>query len=257
MLKLTSTTQLLICPENTLPGLPDSGSRHLYPVMDRIKKTFCLLFLICHLATAQQEPSIAQDLSAPFLEKLMAAANKNYPKGRIFEARVAIADQGVQKAKLSYFDILSFSYLFSPRHVNATVNPALITGYQFGFFANVGSLLQKPAVIKQARSELKVAQYERETFDLNFKAEIEQRYYLYVQRKVLFRVIAQGLLDHETRLKEVRYKFEKGEETLDNYNKALLAYSGQLQNKITAEGEILIAKSSLEELIGQKLEDVK
>ncbi len=209
-----------------------------------------------HFLRAQEEPSIARDLSPAYLEKLLETARKNYPRGKIFDSRIESAGYGVKKARLSYFDILSFSYLFSPQHMMGTVNPNLITGYQFGFFANVGSLLQKPAHIRQARAELKAAYFEKEAFDLNFKAEVEQRYYLYVQRKVLFRVVSQALLDTESRLKEIRHKFEKGEETLDNYNKALLAYSDQLQNKITAEGEILKAKSSLEELVGQKLEDI-
>ncbi len=216
-----------------------------------------LFFNFSHDLMAQDEPSMAQELSPAYLDKLIDIGQKNYPKGKLLDSRIDVANYGVKKARLSYFDILSFSYLFSPRNVTSTINPNIITGYQFGFFANVGNLIQKPAHIRQAKSEREAATHEREAFDLNFKAEIEQRYYLYVQRKVLYRVIAQALLDTESRMKEVRHRFEKGEESLDNYNKILLAYSDQLQNKITAEGEILIAKSSLEELIGQKLEEIK
>ena len=53
-----------------------------------------------------------------------------------------------------------------------------------------------------------------------------------------------------------KYKFEKGEETLENYSKAIVALNAQKQNIISSEGNVLIAKSGLEEIIGKKLEDI-
>ena len=55
----------------------------------------------------------------------------------------------------------------------------------------------------------------------------------------------------------VKHRFEKGEVSIENYNQALLAYSDHSQNIVSGESEVLIAKSNLEELLGQKLEDIK
>ena len=45
--------------------------------------------------------------------------------------------------------------------------------------------------------------------------------------------------------------------TFDNYNKAKEFYSTAIQVKIQAESAFLIAKSSLEEIVGIKLEEIK
>lgn len=220
-----------------------------------------ILLLFCWLmqegiSGAQTGISVRDELSEVYLERLIETARANYPKTKVLDARIEGAGYAVKRARLSYFDIFSFSYLFMPGW-QATVNPLMQTSYQFGFFANVGSLIQKPAQVRQAKSEQHAIGHEKAAFELNLEAEVRQRYYTYIQKKTLFRVVAESLLDLESIRKSIRYKFEKGEETLENYNKALLAYSNQMQAKVTIEAEILIAKSTLEELLGQKLEDIK
>ncbi|WP_345031152.1 TolC family protein [Ravibacter arvi] len=221
-----------------------------------------ILFLFCCLmqaviSGAQTGISVRDELSEEYLQRLIETARTNYPKLKVLDSRIEGAGYAVKKARLSYFDIFSFSYLFMPGWQQATVNPLMQTSYQFGFFANVGSLIQKPAQVRQARSEQNAIGHEKAAFELNLEAEVRQRYYTYIQKKTLLRVVAESLLDLESIRKSVRYKFEKGEETLENYNKALLACSNQMQAKVTIEGEILIAKSALEELLGQKMEGIK
>jgi outer membrane protein TolC len=101
------------------------------------------------------------------------------------------------------------------------------------------------------------AKYDKDAYDLNIESEIKKRYFMYVQKIVVLRLRSGALLDVESMLSTVKHRFERGEETLENYNKALLMQSDHFQNIVNAEGEVLMAKSSLEELIGQKLEDIK
>jgi len=223
--------------------------------MKKILLLFCWL-IQAGMSDAQTGISIRDELSEAYLERLIETARANYPKTKVLDARIEGAGYAVKRARLSYFDIFSFSYLFMPGW-QATVNPLMQTSYQFGFFANVGSLIQKPAQVRQAKSDLNAIGHEKAAFELNLESEVRQRYYTYIQKKTLLRVVAESLLDLESIHKSVRYRFEKGEDTLENYNKALLAYSNQMQAKVTIEGEILIAKSTLEELLGQKLEDIK
>lgn len=222
-----------------------------------MKRVFFLLTFLFFAAGVQAQETMAKEISPEFLEKLITTAKTNYPKMKTLDARINVSRYGVKRARLSYFEIISMSYIYSPRNTAAAINPNFLNGYQFGFFFNIGSLLQKPAGVKQAKGELEVVQGEKETFELNLIAEVEKRYYLYIQRTVFVRLASQALLDVESMLKEVRYKFEKGEETLDNYNKVLLMVNTQTQSKILAETEVLIAKSSLEEMVGQKLETIK
>lgn len=222
-----------------------------------MKYVFSLVtfFLFSGMVYAQE--SVMKEISPELLDKLIALAKTNYPRMKAYDARIEVSSYTVKKAKLSYFEILSASYIYTPPNTSTAINPNFLNGYQFGFFFNVGALLSKPAGVKQAKAEVKVAQNEKDAYELNLVADVQQRYYQYIQRTVMVRLTSQGLLEVEGMMKEIRYKFEKGEETLDNYNKLLVMYNNQTQSKVAAETELLVAKSSLEELIGQKLESVK
>lgn len=198
-----------------------------------------------------------QDVSLPFLEKLIETAKTNYPKSKSFDVKIDISQTEIKRAKLSYFDALSFSYLFNPANAATNPNASILNGYRFGLVLNVGALLQKPAYVKQTRQNLEVSKYERDAFLLSLEAMVKERYFTYLQTQTILKLVSAAALDVESMLKEAKYKFEKGEDGLEAYNRVILMYSNQLQVKITSESAMLIAKSNLEELLGKKLEDVK
>ena len=216
-----------------------------------------MILLLLLGKNVQAQASLSEEISYEYLEKLITLAKSNYPKMKAYQQGVEIANLGLKKAKLSYFEILNFSYLFNPTETQAALNPSFLTGYQFGLFMNIGAILQKPGLVKQARSELKVAQFEQDAYDLNLEAEVKKRYFTYIRQKVLLRLKSEALLDIESMLKEVRIKYESGTETLENYNKALVMYSENTAGKLTLESEVYIAQSSLEEIIGQKLATIE
>lgn len=214
-------------------------------------------FLLLTIHTGQAQESLSKDISYAYLEKLIAVCKANYPKIKMYEARVNTAENGIKRAKLSYFDIFSLSYLYSPNNNTATISPSFLSGYQFGFFANIGSILQKPSLIKQAKGELAAAQYDKESFDLNMEAEVKKRYFTYIQKVAVMRVRSGAMLDVESMAATIKHRFERGEESLENYNKVLIMISDHSQNILNAESDVLVAKSNLEEILGQKLEDIK
>ena len=213
------------------------------------------LFLIT-LTTHAQE-SLSKDVDYAYLEKLIAVTRANYPKIKMYDDRVTVAEYAIKKAKLSYFDIFNFSYLYSPNNNTATISPTLLSGYQLGFFVNIGAILQKPSLIKQAKGELSVMQHDKEAFDLNMVAEVKKRYFTLIQKRAVFKVRSNAVLDVESMVANVKKRFEMGQETLEKYNQILVMQTDHYQNLLNAESDILIAKSSLEELLGQKLEDIK
>ncbi|WP_051663965.1 TolC family protein [Dyadobacter crusticola] len=221
-------------------------------------KYFCyLIIFLISLAPAKAQNALSDEISFSYLEKLVEIAKKNYPKLKLYQSRVDAGTYNAKKMKLSYFEILSFSYLYSPDRLASTINPNFLNGYQFGFFVNIGSLLQKPSLIRQAKSELKAVEHDRDTYLLNLEADVKQRYFAYAQYKVLLRIKSDALHDVEALAEELKYKYEKGETTLEEYSKALVVISDRQQAKVSAEADVLISKSALEELLGQKLEDIK
>ncbi len=216
-----------------------------------------LLFFFTQSARAQE--SLSKDVDYAYLDKLIAICKANYPKIKMYQAHIDAAETGVKKAKLSYFDIFNFSYLYNPKRNQdpTAVSVQFPFTYQFGFFVNIGAILQKPAMVKQAKSELASAEFDKQSFDLNLEAEVKKRYFTLVQKKAVYRVRSNASLDVESMLDNVKKRFEMGQETLEKYNQVLIMQTDHAQNLLNSESEVLVAKSSLEELLGQKLEDIK
>ncbi len=221
---------------------------------------FRYIFLILFLFSvnySQAQQSMMSEVSYPYLEKLIAAAKANYPKVKAFQSKVTIAEYAVKKAKLDWFNIATFTYLYSPNNTPTLVNPTFTSGYQIGLSTSIGNILQKPGVIKAAKESLNIAEMDQQEYDLNLEAIVKQRYFFYIQQLAILNWKTKDIANVEMTVKDLKYKFEKGEQTFDNYNRAEETYSTAIQAKIQAEGAFLIAKAGLEEIIGSKLEDIK
>ncbi len=225
-----------------------------------IKLKYALFFvflLVTEMSTAQE--SMMQDVSYPFLEKLVTAAKTNYPKNKTFDHRLTIAALDIKKANLDWLNIVSFIYLYSPTGTANTgiSNPSVLSGFQAGFSISIGTILQKPGLVKAAKEEYSIAKLNKEEYGLNIEAVVQQRYFQYIQQKTLLNWKSKDLESSETMMNDLKHKFEKGEVTFESYNSARTTYSNSIQSKIQAEGAYLVAKSNLEEIIGVKLESLE
>lgn len=226
-----------------------NGCQRLVVVM-----VFLLFFAPTFKAAAQE--SMIPELSYPFLEKLIFTAKQNYPRVKTFDRRVTIAQYNLKKAKLSWFEFVTLSAFYSPS-TSVTLTNASLTGVQVGVFINIGSILQRPLAIQQSREELAISKLQVDEYLLTLEAEVKTRYFRYMQQLTLLKMHNQTVLDGESLMKQIRFKFEKGEETFENFNRAIVQYAEQKQRIIESEGTLLIAKTSLEELVGKKLEEIK
>jgi outer membrane protein TolC len=223
----------------------------------RFKHIFLASILLTAFSVAKGQESILQDIDYPLLQKLVQTARDNYPKVKQLNHRILAGQAVVASARAAWFDILGFSYLYSPNNSTTLVNPSLFNGYQIGVSINLGNILQKGPNIRRAREELYMAQEEKAEYLLNLAALVKQRYYVYVQQLAVIRLRTNTVMDIEGSVKELRYKYEKGEAELSAYNQALTSLADQTNSKIAAETSFLIAKSSLEELLGKPLEEIK
>ena len=216
-----------------------------------------LLFFVLLSSAAKSHESILHEVSGRYLEVLIATAKANYPRIKSLEQRIDIAQTNVGKTKISWFDVFSFSFLYSPHNSTTLIKPSNLNANKIGLYLNIGSVLQKPYLIKQARSELGIAKSEKEEYELNIEAQVKQRYYLYLQNLAILKLKGSSAADAESSMKQIKYRFEKGEDTFQNYNNVTMSYTDRLQSKIEAETSLMIAKSNLEELLGKKLEEIK
>lgn len=231
--------------------------------------TILLFLFLCfgHTASAQQnavsretvtsQESMLRNVSDSFLKRLIDTAKKNYPRLKVYDKHIENAQTEVTRTKLGWFDAFSFSWLYSPNNATTLVNPNLLNGYQVGMFVNFGSLMQRPSQIKKAKADLEISKAEKAEYELNITTLVTQRYYIYVQAITVLKLKSAALMDVEGTVQQTKYKFEKGEETLESYTKDLVSYEDRVQGKMDAETTLLIAKANLEELLGTKLENIK
>ena len=224
-----------------------------------MNRTKCILLPILLLSASlvKAQESMMPAVSFAMLDKLIAKAKENYPKMRYYQHKVEVSTNNVNRVKMSWFDALTFSYIYSPNGTSTATNPVGLSGYQAGFYLNFGTLLAKPASVKLAKAELGMAKDEEDEYNLNIEFQVKERYYNFIEKLTLLNLRTKASEDAESSQKQLKYKFEKGEETYDNYSKSLVLFLLSTQNKIEAEGSLLTAKSKLEEIIGDKLENIK
>jgi len=224
------------------------------------KKTSALLFfqfvLIFQIATAQE--SIMTEYSPLYVQKLIAVAKENYPKSKAYDHQVRIAKNNLSGEKAAWLDPFSFSYLLrSGDRTLDIVNPQLLTGYQFGVSVSPGTLLRRPFIIKAAKEQVTIAQLEQNEYALQLEAEVTRRYMYYLQSLNTLRLQNKIVVDAEASFNDQKLKYQRSEITLQEYNTASTSLSSAQMSRVQAEANMITAKSSLEELLVRKLEEIK
>jgi len=218
-----------------------------------------LIFSCSFMAAGAQitTKTMLPDVNLPLLDSLIATAKRYYPRTHAYEGRVAAQTANLQKLKLGWFDIFTFSFLYSPNNSTTLVNPSILNGYQVGVYFNIGGLLKNKPMMTQAKAELKVSEYERDEYYITLAALVRQRYFTYLQQVAILKVRLEAQSDAESNMEFFKQRYQKGEVTLDDYNKTLVNMADRVQSKIESEGSVLMAKAAIEELVGKKLEDFK
>jgi outer membrane protein TolC len=225
-------------------------------------KTFLSIsFFNIFLQTAcMAQETIIPELSSNYVEKLISIAKENYPKVKSYQNHINIAKNTIAKTNVSLFDAVTVSYVYQPGQ--ATIDPVNPTtsyfkGLQAGVFLNLGTILSKPYVVHQAKQELLIAQNDQAEYLLNIATEVKKRYFTYQLRIAELKLQIKATQDAEASLNDIRYRFEKGEETFDGYNKIQNDLTNHKMSKLQAEANLFMAKTDLEEMLGVPLENVK
>ncbi|TKB99666.1 TolC family protein [Pedobacter cryotolerans] len=221
-------------------------------------KITLLLLVFCSVASFAQE-TIIPDVNAAELDKYIQMAKEFMPKRKIQAAKTESVKTAVGSSQVSYLDLFSANYFYRPsdRVALNPLNPFVVNGMQYGISLNLGTFLQKPFAVKKAKADYKVAQLEQQDFDIQLANEVRRRYYDYVQSLAALKINTLSAQDSKGVAESMRYKFEKGEVSLDAYNQSRLISVGATTAKIQSEVSYLKAKDLLEEMIGQKIATVK
>jgi outer membrane protein TolC len=205
----------------------------------------------------KSQESIIPQVSYQYLDKLVQVAQKNYPEVEMRKQQTVIAKNNITKTNVSWLDAFNVSYYYRPSQALDVANPNLFNGYQIGLNVNLGTILQKPFATKEAKLEYKVAQLQERQYLLAITAQVKERYFAYVEQLSQLKLRTKSYTDAQSLVKQLQRKFEKGEATFDDYQRSLLLSAEQNQHLINAESGVLTRRSALEELLGEKLENIK
>jgi len=227
-----------------------------------LKITGIFFFLLLNKNESSAQDNVITGISNLYIEKLIATAKQNYPRLKQFESQVKAAKSDLSGAKISWLDPFSFSYVTRSNDQNTTNTPNITTadvlsGYQFGFSFNPGTLFSKPSQINKAKEQVKIAEYSQAEYNLTLEAEVKRRYYTFYQYKTLLAPINSSFLDAENNYKVIKMKYQRAEVTIQEYNTASMSYTQANEAKIQSEINYLTAKAALEELTVRKLEEIK
>jgi outer membrane protein TolC len=203
------------------------------------------------------QETMMPEVSGTYLNKLIDIAKNNYVIVKINQKKIDLANINIQKANVSWFDIFSVTLNYSPTGGSTSLNQPTLSGFQIGLYINIGNLLQKPYLVKTSKEELEVAKLGKQEAINILEGEVKARYIKFVQTSVLLRVESKIAIEAESVVKEARYKFEKGEVTFETFTRALIYESDGRKKVIDAEANLLIAKASLETIVGKKLSEIK
>ena len=220
-------------------------------------KFLLLLFFLSTASKIHAQETMFQDLSYPYLEKLIAAAKENYPHTKVLEHEVNIAKGTYHQSHFGWLDALSASYIYNPQGYLTLNNPTLQRGYQLVATVNLGSLFERPYTIHNAKEAVVVAEQQKEEYALSLEAQVKRNYFAYIAAQADLRGRVNAVLDATNEVKHLKYTFEKGETTFQVYNEALTNLYNQNSFRVQAELAVFTAKTNLEELLGAKLESIK
>ncbi len=207
------------------------------------------------------QEGILSEISYLYLNKLIAAAKENYPRLKTYDNQIATAKNDLSGAKISWLDPFSFQYVTRSNRASSNLvdvtTADILNGYQFGISISPGSLLAKPSQIKKAKTQVKIAELNRDEYNLSLETEVKKRYFTYIQYQKSLIPANNAYLDAENNYKIIKISYQKAEATLQVYNEASIAYNQAYTSKLQVESSYLAAKASLEELTVKKLEEIK
>jgi len=233
--------------------------------MRNLKLLFGLVTFLMVYNSAKAQETIMSDISEAYIAKLVARAEANYPMVKANQNRIDLAQANIGKAKASYLSALTFSYIYQPHGYNSagsqsggtSSNLSSFNGIQAGVFFNLGTFLQTPYAVKEARQQLEIANNDQNTYFLTLTNNIKKRYYTYVGAIAQLKYATQSAVDAQSMFNDIKHKFEKGEATFDQYTAAQSSLTATYQSKVQSETALLIAKADIEELLGDKLENIR
>lgn len=225
-----------------------------------MKKVILILVLISNFAYSQQldTSKIIPINPSQFdtLETLIKIAWENYPENKSYLNEVVISKEDLHQKKWAWMNTLKFTIQYNPNTVTDSTGLFTAPRFGIGLSVNVFDIFKVPSEINQSKERLKIAYNNIVAQKLLIRSEVTKFYFLYKSKIEKLKINTQGLDDATSNIILMKYKYEGGEITLPDYNKALESYNDAKTSLINSETEYIVAKTNLEQILCIKFEEV-
>ena len=196
-----------------------------------------------------------------YMHKLYEVAWENYPQNKTFYSNIEIAELQKSSEKWSWLNAVSFNYIYYPDFLNPAEDPtqtqANFRSFGIGLSLNLGTILSVPNRVAVANQNIKIAEYNLQTQMVTIRAEVNRRYFSYVQQLRLMQARMRSLEDDRSNLVLAKYRYDNGEINLQDYNQSLTTYNATQERVFETESNLASAKSNLEEILGVRIETIR
>ena len=191
-----------------------------------------------------------------YIEKLITIAWENYPKNKSFHSKTVQAVENVNQARNSWMNNLNLFTSFNSYNNPQSQNFAIVPNLGLGLSLNVGSVYSLFGKVKIAKEDLKISENEENAQRLYIRSEVIARYNGMRLNLELLKFQTEATEEMRMTVAAVKEKFNKGEISIEEYNKAYVAFTVAMERAITSESNYRTAKAYLEELLSIHLEQI-
>lgn len=226
---------------------------------------FCLLlsqFTYIHAQRTNFDRIVIppEQISRDYKENLVQLAWVNNPDNKVLQHEVSIAEIEQNAAKWTWAESLQASFNLNEGNFKKETEEGgnlFFPRYNFSASLSIGSLVRSSKEKKLTAQKLDIAHHRVNQRKLLIRAETLKRYEDYLTTVEMLKLRTQAVEDFYATYLAVSKKFKESRSSLEEYNQASTTYYTALENKLRAESDVNLAKISLEEIIGVRLEEVK
>ncbi len=202
----------------------------------------------------QENSSVVEGDSVAFGEALVDLAWEHYPQNEAYKLEVLREKESISQARWDWLDGMNVSFNINEGNISNEINPNLFfPRYNFRFSISAGTFINLPSEVKQAKIRRDIAEENVSQQRLIIRREVLSRYYTYLYNINLLKLRHQSYQDVYSSYTSATQSFRRGEISIDEYNKALVAKDGAQEARYLAERELLLSRLLLEEVIGMSL----
>jgi outer membrane protein TolC len=166
------------------------------------------------------------------------------------------AVENVNQARNSWMNNLNLFTSFNSYNNPQSQNFAIVPNLGLGLSLNVGSVYSLFGKVKIAKEDLKISENEENAQRLYIRSEVIARYNGMRLNLELLKFQTEATEEMRMTVAAVKEKFNKGEISIEEYNKAYVAFTVAMERAITSESNYRTAKAYLEELLSIHLEQI-